>query len=57
MSNNDPKEGDQIVLDYGFKTKLLEIKYCPFAKVDLYWFLNERGERKYNLKEFIKKAE
>jgi len=54
-NNTDLKVGDTIDIG-GFITSLEEIKYDPFAKLDLYWFWNERGEYKYNLKEFISKV-
>ena len=49
------KVGDKI--DIGnFITELKEIKYDPYAKMDLYWFYNEKGEYKYNVREWINKV-
>ncbi len=54
-TNSELKIGDKINVD-GFITELKDVAYCPFAKLPLYWFFNERGEYKYNLREFITKA-
>lgn len=53
--STDLKVVDKIDID-GFITTLEEIKYEPYAKIDFYWFLDERGEYKYNLREFITKV-
>ena len=52
--STDLKVGDKIDIG-GFITTLEEIKYDPYAKIDLYWFWNERGEYKYNVRDFITK--
>ena len=54
-SSADLKVGDKINVG-GFITTLEEIKYDHYANIDLYWFRNEKGEYKFNLKEFIKKV-
>jgi hypothetical protein len=49
------KVGDKI--DIGnFMTELKEIKFDKYANMDLYWFYNERGEYKYNVRDFITKV-
>ena len=53
--STDLKVGDKIDIG-GFITTLEEIKYDPYAKIDLYWFWNERGEYKYNVRDFITKV-
>ena len=53
--STDLKEGDKIDIG-GFITTLEEIKYDPYAKIVLYWFWNERGEYKYNVRDFITKV-
>ena len=49
------KVGDKIDVG-GFVTELKEIKYDPCARINLYWFYNERGEYKYNVLEWITKV-
>lgn len=49
------KVGDKIDIG-GFITELIEIKYDPYARMDLYWFYNENGEYKYNVREWITKV-
>jgi len=51
----DLKVGDIIDIG-GFVTELEEIKYDPFARMDLYWFYNENGEYRYNVLEWITKV-
>lgn len=46
--------GDEI-MSVGHVSKIEKIEYCPIAKVDLYWFFNEKGELKYNILPFISK--
>ena len=53
--STDLKVGDKIDIG-GFITTLEEIKYDPYAKIDLYWFWTERGEYKYNVRDFITKV-
>ena len=53
--STDLKVGDKIDIG-GFITTLEEIKYDPYAKIDLYWFWNEIGEYKYNVRDFITKV-
>ena len=53
--STDLKVGDKIDIG-GFITALEEIKYDPYAKIDLYWFWNERGEYKCNVRDFITKV-
>lgn len=53
--STDLKVGDKIDIG-GFITTLEEIKYDPYAKIDLYWFWNERGEYRYNVRDFITKV-
>jgi hypothetical protein len=53
--STDLKVGDKIDIG-GFITTLEEIKYDPYAEIDLYWFWNERGEYKYNVRDFITKV-
>lgn len=55
MENLELKVGDKIDVD-GFITELKEIKYCPYAQMDLYWFYNEQGEYKFNILEWIEKV-
>ena len=53
--STDLKVGDKI--DIGnFITELKEIKFDKYADMDLYWFYNERGEYKYNVRDFITKV-
>jgi len=54
-SSADLKIGDKIDIG-GFITELKEIKYDPYARMDLYWFYNENGEYKYNVREWITKV-
>jgi hypothetical protein len=54
-ASTDLKVGDKIDIG-GFITTLEEIKYDPHAKIGLYWFWNERGEYKYNVRDFITKV-
>jgi hypothetical protein len=54
-SSADLKVGDKIDIG-GFITELKEIKYDLYARMDLYWFYNERGEYKYNVREWITKV-
>ena len=54
-SSADLKVGDKIDIG-GFVTELKEIKYDPYARMDLYWFYNENGEYKYNVREWITKV-
>lgn len=51
------KVGDKIDVGYGHVTELKEIKFCPYAKINLYWFYNDKGEYKYNVREFVKKVQ
>ena len=51
-SSADLKVGDKIDIG-GFVTELKEIKYDPYSRTDLYWFYNERGEYKFNVREWI----
>jgi hypothetical protein len=53
--SEDLKVGDKIDVGYGCITELKEIKYDPYAMVDLYWFYNEKGEYKFNVREYITK--
>jgi hypothetical protein len=53
--STDLKVGDKIDIG-GFITTLEEIKYDFYAEIDLYWFWNERGEYKYNVRDFITKV-
>lgn len=53
--STDLKVGDKIDIG-GFITTLEEIKYDPYAKIYLYWFWNERGEYRYNVRDFITKV-
>lgn len=53
--STDLKVGDKIDIG-GFITTLEEIKYDPYAMIDLYWFWNERGEYRYNVRDFITKV-
>ena len=53
---NELQIGDSIDIG-GLITTLEDISFDPMAKCNLYWFYNERGEYKYNLLEFITKAE
>lgn len=54
IENIELKVGDKI--DIGnFITELKEIKYCPYAEMNLYWFYNELGQYKFNLLKFITK--
>jgi hypothetical protein len=53
--STDLKVGDKIDIG-GFITTLEEIIYDPYAKIDLYWFWNERGEYKFNVRDFITKV-
>lgn len=50
------RAGDPIEVGDGFKTLLDKIEYCPVAGIPLYWFYNEAGEYRYNVREFIKRA-
>ena len=53
--STDLKVGDKI--DIGnFITELKEIKFDKYADMDLYWFYNERGEYRYNIRGFITKV-
>jgi hypothetical protein len=54
-SSDDLKVGDKIDVG-GFITKLEEIKYDPYAQINLYWFYNENGEYKFNVREWITKV-
>jgi len=51
----DLKVGDKIDIG-GFITELKEIKYDPYVRINLYWFYNEKGEYKYNVRECITKV-
>jgi len=53
--SEDFKVGDTIDIG-GFITSLDKIEYDLYAKIDLYWFWNERGEYKFNVRDGIKKA-
>lgn len=55
MKNEDLKVGDKIDV-CGFVTELKEIIYYPCIKMKLYWFYNEKGEYKYNVRDWIKKV-
>jgi hypothetical protein len=55
IMNLDLKVGDKINID-GFITELKEIKYDPYAQIILYWFYNENGEYKFNVREWITKV-
>ena len=54
-SSADLKVGDKIDIG-GFVTELKEIKYDTYAEMELYWFYNENGEYKYNVREWITKV-
>ena len=49
------KVGDKIYVGYGHITELKEIIFCPYAKINLYWFYNNKGEYKFNVRDAIKK--
>ena len=51
----DLKVGDKIDIG-GFVTELKEIKYDLYARMYLFWFYNENGEYKYNVREWVTKV-
>jgi|TARA_R110000744_G_scaffold375165_1_gene488455 hypothetical protein len=53
---NELKIGDKIDVGHGHITELKDILFCPYASMLLYWFFNEKGEYKYNIREFIHKV-
>lgn len=53
--NEELKVGDKIDIG-GFITELKEIKFDKMANIFLYWFYNEAGEYKYNVREFMFKV-